>query len=600
MIPRNLLGAPAFAILASIALSAALAGGACGDTVPSDQGGKGGTATTTTSSTTTPTTSTTTTTSGTGGAGTSDGAPAAPPTAITPSPPTSRSSTRARTRSRSTSCRSCRCSRRTAGCRRCPDAVTLSGARERPPTRARLGLSLAAGAVVASLAGPALAQDEPGEARLRRQEERLGAVEEQLRRKDEQIAALLRRRRSATPPGPRSPPWEAALRALRAFRLSGFIQADAVIHRQSSQDEIGPTGQLLNQDRFSIPRAHLRLDAEKWMLLAAVEIEGSTTNGPALKPVEANLSFRWQGPDPKGPPLVTTTLGLMKIPFGFEVPELDPHRFFLERSTVSRALFPGTYDLGFRVQGGYRFLRYAFAVMNGEPIGESTYPGRDPNAAKDLVGRIGIDASPTPFLRIRAGVSALTGTGFHQGTPATKDTLVWRDSNGDGLVQITEIQIIPGAPATPSQNYRRFALGADLGATARLPVLGELTLYGEVVRATNLDRGVEPADPVGAGRSYRELGFYVGLTQEVTRYAMVGVRYDRYDPDADATLQQGVNLVPTSHAYTTTAVTGAARYPPGRLLFEYDHNTNMLGRTAGGLPTTLADDAFTLRGEVVF
>ena len=39
---------------------------------------------------------------------------------------------------------------------------------------------------------------------------------------------------------------------------------------------------------------------------------------------------------------------------------------------------------------------------------------------------------------------------------------------------------------------------------------------------------------------------------------------------------------------------------PGRLLFEYDHNTNNLGRTAGGLPTPLADDAWTVRGEVVF
>jgi hypothetical protein len=35
-------------------------------------------------------------------------------------------------------------------------------------------------------------------------------------------------------------------------------------------------------------------------------------------------------------------------------------------------------------------------------------------------------------------------------------------------------------------------------------------------------------------------------------------------------------------------------------LFEYDHNTNPLGLTAGGIPTTLADDALTIRGEVSF
>jgi hypothetical protein len=291
---------------------------------------------------------------------------------------------------------------------------------------------------------------------------------------------------------------------------------------------------------------------------------------------------------------------MMKIPFGFEVPELDPARLFLERSTVARALFPGTYDLGFRVQGGYRFLRWAVAAMNGEPIGEQSFPSRDPNAAKDLVGRLGVDASPATPVRIRAGFSALVGTGFHPGTPATKDTLVWRDANGDGIVQVSEIQVIPGAPATPSENFSRFALGADLGVTARLPVLGDLTVYGEIVRSTNLDRGVEPADPVGAGRDLRELGYYVGLTQEITRYAMIGARYDRYDPDADATVQRGVSLVPGSHAYSTLALTAAARYAPGRVILEYDHNTNNLGLTAGGLPTTLADDAFTLRGEGTF
>jgi hypothetical protein len=457
----------------------------------------------------------------------------------------------------------------------------------------------------AALAGAAITASAP----LARGEEN---VDERLRRQEEQIAALLRAidqqgeelrklralvEEKKPPPSPEPPPWEAALRALR---LSGYVQADAVLHRQSSQDELSPSGQPQNQDRFSIPRAHLRLDAEKWMLLAALEIEGSTTSGPAVKPVEASLSFRWQGPDPKGPPLLTTTLGLMKIPFGFEVPELDPARFFLERTTAARALFPGTYDLGFRVQGGYRFLRYAVALMNGEPIGAQGFGGRDPNAAKDIVGRVGVDAAPTSFLRIRAGASALTGTGFHAGTPATKDTLVWMDANGNGMVEPSEVQVIPGSPATPSQSYSRFAIGADLAILARLPVVGELTLAGEIVRATNLDRGVEPADPIAAGRDLRELGYHVAVTQEITRYAMIGARFDHYDPDADATIQRGVSLVPASHVYTTTALTVAGRYPPGRLIFEYDHNTNNLGRTAGGLPTTLADDAWTVRGEVVF
>jgi hypothetical protein len=446
--------------------------------------------------------------------------------------------------------------------------------------------------VVMSWGGRAAAQTL--EERLQKQEERLAAAEAKIADQEAEIARL---RAALAEPKTGPATLEAALQSIR---LSGYVQSDVVLHRQSSENEVSPSGEPQNRDRFSIPRAHLRIDAARWILAAALEIEASTTNGPIVRPVEASLSIRWQGPDREGPPLLEATTGLMKIPFGFEVPETDPHRLFLERSTTARALFPGLFDLGFRLQGGYRFMRYAFAFMNGQPLGDARFPGRDPNAGKDLVGRVGVDTSPVSWLRIRGGISALSGSGFHQGTPATKDVLVWRDANEDGLVQNTEVQVIAGAPATPSQNYHRFAIGGDLGITARIPVLGELTVFGEIARGGNLDRGVEPADPVGAGRDFRELGFHVAATQELTRYAIIGARYDRYDPDADASEQRGVARVPQNRAYGTLALTGAVRYPPGRLIFEYDRNRNALGRTPGGLPTSLADDAFTLRAEVVF
>jgi hypothetical protein len=44
----------------------------------------------------------------------------------------------------------------------------------------------------------------------------------------------------------------------------------------------------------------------------------------------------------------------------------------------------------------------------------------------------------------------------------------------------------------------------------------------------------------------------------------------------------------------------AARLPYGRLVGQYDVRSNALGRTAGGVPTTLADDSFTLRVEAKF
>jgi hypothetical protein len=167
-------------------------------------------------------------------------------------------------------------------------------------------------------------------------------------------------------------------------------------------------------------------------------------------------------------------------------------------------------------------------------------------------------------------------------------------------VQPTEIQVIPGGAATPSQLFHRFALGADARLAIDVPVVGELSLRSEIVWASNLDRAVIPADPIAAGRDQRELGFYVGVTQELTPWGMIGVRYDRYDPDADASEQRGAALVPRDRAFSTYAFMGMLRHGPGRLIVEYDRRGNALGRTASGDPTTLASDTLTMRAEVTF
>jgi hypothetical protein len=134
-----------------------------------------------------------------------------------------------------------------------------------------------------------------------------------------------------------------------------------------------------------------------------------------------------------------------------------------------------------------------------------------------------------------------------------------------------------------------------------VPHLGETLLYGEVIWAKNLDRGVLVADPLGPlGRDMREFGFYLALVQDLGSHVQIGVRYDSYDPDRDATDSQGAQLVPSSQTYQTVALALALRSGPGRLVFEYDINRNHLGRTSTGVPTSLADNAFTLRSEVKF
>lgn len=394
---------------------------------------------------------------------------------------------------------------------------------------------------------------------------------------------------------------ETAAREHPTLRFSGFMQVDWIAHNQASYNEINDSnGALLNQDRFALRRGHVRADADQGPFAGVLEMDANTTNGPQVRPIDAEVSVRWPERPDEHLPSLTVTAGLMRIPFGFEVQELDWVRPFLERATVMQALFPGEYDLGVRLKAKVRFVEWAFAVMNGDPIGSKAFPDVDPVHQKDLVGRLGVDVEIVPHVRLKAGVSAVSGTGFHAGTPTTKDVVVWQDANGDGVVQPNEIMVIAGSAATPSQIFHRFALGSDVRLGVDLPVLGELSLRGEVVSASNLDRGLEVADPVGAGHDLREVGWSVGATQAITRWGALGARYDRYNPDTDASEQQGVVLIPVDRSYSTLAIMGMLREGDQRLLVEYDFNSNSLGVSSSGAPTRLANNALTVRAQLVF
>jgi hypothetical protein len=384
------------------------------------------------------------------------------------------------------------------------------------------------------------------------------------------------------------------------FTLTGFIQSDVQWH-QDSQEQLDPaTHQPLNDTRFLIRRARLRPELSYGPISGLIEADFNTLQGAQARIVGAEVSAAY-APVGSAGPLVQGTLGQFKIPFGFEVPQSDRERLFMERSTIMRALFPGEYDLGLRAAGQWRFFRYALAWMNGHPIGERQLPDQAPVAPRDVVGRVGIDAEPVSRVRVEAGFSGLVGTGFHPGTAATKDQIVWRDTNGDNLAQASELQIIPGQPAQPSAAFAHQAVGGDVRVTLDLLPLGRTELLGELVWAKNLDRALVPSDPIALGRDLRALGWYAALTQQLTRYAAVGVRYDRYNPDLDALDSRAGQVLPRDLSFSTLAVTAAFVYRPVlRVIAEYDHNTNALGRDATGAPANLASDAFIMRGEVSF
>jgi hypothetical protein len=383
-------------------------------------------------------------------------------------------------------------------------------------------------------------------------------------------------------------------------RIYGFAQID-YLFSQASQNQLDPTtGQPLNLNRIFVRRARLGADLERTYVAGNIEFDGNTVVVPTVRLIDAEASIKLPGPTPEDPPLIMGTIGLMKIPFGYEIGQRDVDRLFMERSTMEHAFFPGEYDLGIRLRGGWRFLRYAVALMNGEPIGESSYPGIDPNANKDIVGRLGVVTKPTKSLHVEGGVSFLSGTGFHPGTSVTKSVLYWQNLTFSGQYQNGQTAAVPGSASTPSQNFNRYALGGDLLlAYDELPGWTS-TIYGEIISATNLDRAYTPADPIAASHDLRELGYYVAVTQLFLTYGEVGARYSYYNPNQDATYSLIGQPVPLDASDTTWSLTAAAVSKYARFIAEVDINQNHLGRSPTGAPANLASNAFIIRGEVKF
>ena len=384
--------------------------------------------------------------------------------------------------------------------------------------------------------------------------------------------------------------------------LSGYAQVEYQSHNDSDEQLTQTSNTTLNQNRFLLRRGRLTAKRAWQYTSLELELDGNTTSGPAFGVYRAEASaFYRSTPDKTKAPLLQLTLGMFRLPFGFELPQSAGVRWFTERTQLSRALFPTEIDLGGRLSGEAGPFRYAAAITNGEPLGEkSGFQLQDPNKNKDFTLSVGAKGAPVDFVTVSGGISANKGRGFHPGTSATKATAAWNDQNENGMIDPGSTELLGAAAqaAVKSETFERWAVGGDLSVEVKSP-LGTGTLFGEVVAAKNMDRGFFPADPVSAGSDLREFGYFIGVLQEITPYGIVGFRADFYDPNADATDRRAGKTLPSTNTVRTySPLVGVTLPKRARLVFQYDIIKDYLARDTRGVPTNLDNDAWTLRLQV--
>ncbi len=418
-------------------------------------------------------------------------------------------------------------------------------------------------AILSSAPGAARAQDAAAlQKQLETQQADLVEQEGRIRDLEKKLGEVLARQKNAeksppppvATPAPAPPPPRPAQPGildtllpefLKNLTISAYVQGQYEVH-QDAQDQLDPSGSPLNTDRFVLRRARIKLEKEWQYASTMIELDGNTVNGPAFNLWHAEASVLYRGERPfTAPPILKLTFGLFDTPFGYELVESPKTRWFMERSQVSRALWPGEPDLGARLSTALGWFRGSVAILNGNPIGEKVgFPLRDPAAAKDIVARAGAELTPVPWLFLAGGVSVYNGKGFHPGTGATKNAVQWIDTNGDGLIEPNELIGVAATSATPSMSFDRWAVGGHPRAEMKTPI-GPTRLTFEVVIANNMDRGLFIADPILTGIDNREVGYTLGATQEILGYGVAGFRFDSYNPALRPARQlQGGQVLP--------------------------------------------------------
>ena len=323
--------------------------------------------------------------------------------------------------------------------------------------------------------------------------------------------------------------------AATKLKFTGYVQGRFEWHADA-HDGLDEGGKVLSTTQFLVRRARLKADATSSHGQAVLQID-ATGKGVVLKDAEASLTHA------AGPARLKLTVGQFKWPFGYEMVQSSGERELPDRTRMWKAVFPSERDRGVRLVVQHPALSVLVALVNGNGIEDTLYLNNDPNAFKDVVGRIQSEFSAS-WGTVAGGVSGYRGRSLRT-KAAVAAKVSGKDTDGDGKVTGAELSQTAAVPAT-NERFDILRLGADLQLTLNVPHVGRLALKGEglFVRDTHAASGDGAADP---GKDADMMGWSLLAVQHLPHAFGVVVRVDGWDPhtnkEADATTTVGAGLL---------------------------------------------------------
>ena len=342
---------------------------------------------------------------------------------------------------------------------------------------------------------------------------------------------------------------------------SVIAKQDTVFNTAAGNSVPGLTS---NGDFFRLRRARFKveLEANEWSRFV-FEIDPTLAGGPdngtgtIARNVEAQGVAHWGGDW-----VTTFGMGIFKIPYGWEVLQSDADRPFIERSWWEQNITPGEFDTGAKAYTTALDSRLTVqvAVINGNIQGEKTFSLLpDLNKGKDLVGRANYNFGP-----FDVGASGYYG----QGQEVVISSLAFKQ-------------------------FPRYAWNIEAAFHYKVLPIGETRVFAEFDRGQNMDRGTKysaaialpglPTDIAnGSVVNKDEIGYWVRLEQDITRWVTLAARYDVYSPDT----AQGTTI----NGRQTEAFVGVVHFTKAlQLMNEYNHFTDNVHIPGQAIPYKQGD-----------